>query len=231
MNTSVAAVGLKLDQLDAGEKALWKAYDISGQLVGEGEFIGAGQGGSNAADQLFIANPSATFTRLSLSAASGSEYSILTSDVIVVLDNTQLNLSFSARVTDSDGDTVNSGTFNVVFYDLLDKGVGYSSVVAPITIDLNDDGVEYLSTSAGVTYDYNNDGVAEGTAWVSPEDGLLALSQEDGSLKIVFSTQQGETDLEGLAKIYDSNQDDVLDELDVFFDQFGVWQDADSTVS
>jgi hypothetical protein len=44
----------------------------------------------------------------------------------------------------------------------------------------------------------------------------------------VFSTQAGETDLEGLAKVYDSNKDGVLDSSDTAFAEFGVWQDADS---
>ena len=127
----------------------------------------------------------------------------------------------------------NQSIFTTANFAIKDNSGSNSNVTiaktaTPIALDLNNDGIEYLSTSAGVTYDYNGDGVAESTAWVSPEDGLLALSQEDGSFKIVFSTQDGETDLQGLARIYDSNQDGHLDELDTFFNQFGVWQDADS---
>ena len=44
----------------------------------------------------------------------------------------------------------------------------------------------------------------------------------------MFSTQEGETDLEGLAKVYDVNKDAVLDAKDESFDRFGVWQDANS---
>jgi len=66
------------------------------------------------------------------------------------------------------------------------------------------------------------------TAWVASSDGLLAVQTEDGKLNIVFSTQDGETDLEGLAKVYDTNQDGVFDSNDEHFDKFGVWQDANS---
>ena len=57
---------------------------------------------------------------------------------------------------------------------------------------------------------------------------MLANLKSDGTHNIVFSTQAGETDLEGLAKIYDTNKDGVFDISDAAFAQFGVWQDADS---
>ena len=98
----------------------------------------------------------------------------------------------------------------------------------PIAFDLSGDGIAYLDTLSGVTHDYNNDGIAEATAWVAPEDGLLAQLKSDGTHNIVFSTQAGETDLQGLAKVYDSNKDGVLDSSDTAFAEFGVWQDADS---
>jgi len=104
-----------------------------------------------------------------------------------------------------------------------------SDLVAPIALDLNDNGViAYLEQTAGVYYDYAHDGHPLLTAWVAPEDGLLAMQNTDGSLNIVFSTQEGETDLQGLAKVYDSNHDGVLDAKDVNFAQFGVWQDLNS---
>ncbi|MDZ4057541.1 MAG: hypothetical protein U1D69_11390, partial [Polynucleobacter sp.] len=100
--------------------------------------------------------------------------------------------------------------------------------MAPIAIDLNNNGVQYLSRSAGVSHDYDGDGIAQATAWVAAEDGLLANQRTDGSLNVVFSTQAGETDLEGLTKVYDSNRDSVFDAADAGFNGFGVWQDANS---
>ena len=105
---------------------------------------------------------------------------------------------------------------------------GTSITVAPIALDLNGDGIHYIDQSSGITHDYNGDGISESTAWVAPEDGLLAQLKSDGTYNIVFSTQAGETDLQGLAKIYDSNKDGVLDSSDTAFSQFGVWQDTDS---
>ena len=103
-----------------------------------------------------------------------------------------------------------------------------TKLINPIALDLNQDGVAYVDRSQGVTYDYANDGSAVSTAWVESSDGMLAVQSEDGKLNIVFSTQEGETDLEGLAKVYDSNQDGVFDARDENFGKFGVWQDANS---
>jgi hypothetical protein len=68
------------------------------------------------------------------------------------------------------------------------------------------------------------------TAWVGPNDGLLARDIGHGSFDIVFSDDVAgaRTDLEGLAMAYDSNRDGVLDALDTEFASFGVWQDANS---
>jgi hypothetical protein len=100
--------------------------------------------------------------------------------------------------------------------------------ITPIAFDLNNDGVEYLHKDAGVQYDYDGNGEKISTAWVASEDGLLANQRADGSVNVVFSTQAGETDLQGLAKVYDINHDNVFDAKDAGFNDFGVWQDADS---
>jgi RTX calcium-binding nonapeptide repeat (4 copies) len=100
--------------------------------------------------------------------------------------------------------------------------------VTPIAIDLNGDGIQYQSLAAGIAHDYGSTGQALNTAWISANDGLLAHKLENGNLNIVFSTQAGETDLQGLAKVYDTNFDKVLDSQDAGFNDFGVWQDADS---
>ncbi|OWF65919.1 hypothetical protein B6A14_09180 [Polynucleobacter hirudinilacicola] len=121
-------------------------------------------------------------------------------------------------LNDGDGGSTNIGT----------AAIDVSVSRAPIALDLDGNGINYLSTSAGVTHDFTNTGVNEATAWVGSGDGLLALQREDGTLNIVFSTQAGETDLQGLAKVYDSNKDNVFDSKDVDFAKFGAWQDVDS---
>ena len=108
-------------------------------------------------------------------------------------------------------------------------GIDLTVGKAPVVLDLNGDGViQYLDQSAGVTYDYAHDGQPVATSWVGPQDGLLAIRLPDQSLSIVFSTQLGETDLQGLAKVYDTNHDNILSALDTHFQDFGVWQDASS---
>jgi hypothetical protein len=126
----------------------------------------------------------------------------------------------ASSYTDLSGNAGAAGTDTVT--------LGTAVTAAPIALDLNSDGISYLSQEAGITFDYNNDGIAEATAWVAPEDGLLAQLKSDSTHNIVFSTQAGETDLQGLAKVYDSNKDGVFDSSDTAFAEFGVWQDADS---
>ncbi|MDO8694614.1 MAG: hypothetical protein Q7J51_10975, partial [Sheuella sp.] len=100
--------------------------------------------------------------------------------------------------------------------------------ITPIAMDLDGNGIHYLDTTAGVTYDYNNDGTQYKTAWVGPEDGMLARLNDDGSLQIVFSLRDGQTDMQGLAEKFDTNKDGVLDVTDAEFKNFGVWQDVNS---
>ena len=100
--------------------------------------------------------------------------------------------------------------------------------VKPITFDLNGDGVQYQSLAAGIAYDYGGNGSVSPTAWVASSDGLLAVKQANGSLGISFATQAGETDLQGLAKTYDANRDNIFNAQDAGFDRFGVWQDVNS---
>ncbi|MFZ3039784.1 MAG: hypothetical protein WA115_08325, partial [Polynucleobacter sp.] len=99
--------------------------------------------------------------------------------------------------------------------------------ITPIAIDLNGDGVQYQSLAAGIAHDYGT-GQMFNTAWVSPEDGLLGLRINTGDVDITFATQAGETDLQGLAKVFDTNFDAVLDARDAGFNDFGVWQDANN---
>ena len=131
-------------------------------------------------------------------------------------------LTFSATVTEADG-----GTKEDTFTINVKTGAVPFQNVAPIILDLNGDGVQYVGLQAGLRYDFNGDGIAEQTAWATSQDGILAQLSTDGSLKIVFSTAPGETDIEGLAKVYDTNQDQVFTIADKDFSAFGVWQDKD----
>ena len=116
--------------------------------------------------------------------------------------------------------------------DLHADNFDFDPIVPPIVFDLDGDGAEFLSLTAGVTFDYANDGNADGTAWAGADDGILAVDLGgDGAItsasEFVFGGN-GLTDLQGLALVYDSNHDGVLDAADASFAQFGVWQDANS---
>lgn len=128
---------------------------------------------------------------------------------------------FNYVVTDRDGDTA---TANL--------SVTITALAPPIAVDLDGDGVEFVSNATGVHFDYNGDGIAENTAWVGADDGLLAIDKNgDGKVnngaELVFGGA-GLSDLEGLAATYDSNGDGKLDAADAEFAKFGIWQDANS---
>ena len=103
------------------------------------------------------------------------------------------------------------------------------NMVAPVVLDLNHDGqIDYSQ----IKMDLNNDGVLYTTAWVAAQDGLLVHDVHgDGSVRstsqFAFARHAGETDLQGLASQFDSNQDGVFNAQDAQFGEMAVWQDAD----
>jgi len=105
----------------------------------------------------------------------------------------------------------------------------------PIAIDLGGEGVEYLSTDAGVVFTDQTTGESVNSAWVGPEDGMLVIDANnsgtvDESREYVFTewSDTAQTDMEAVAEVFDTNKDGVLDAQDEQWDQFAVWQDADS---
>ncbi|HKR16816.1 DUF5801 repeats-in-toxin domain-containing protein [Rhizorhapis sp.] len=134
-----------------------------------------------------------------------------------IVSEEPLELNFSVTVTDSDGDKTAATELTVT---LDPAGL-------PVALDLDNDGVEYLSLTAGVTYDYGSGEVQ--TAWVAPDDGLLAHAI-GGSYDIVFADDAAgaTTDLEGVRLAYDSNGDEFFTAADAAFTEFGVWQDGNS---
>jgi hypothetical protein len=92
-------------------------------------------------------------------------------------------------------------------------------------MDLDQDGAEFLDRSAGVAYDYNGDGIAEGTGWVSADDGILFRDANgngtvDDASEFVFGGN-GVTDLQALEAQYGPE----LNSSDADYGRFGVWQD------
>lgn len=128
---------------------------------------------------------------------------------------------FSYRIVDKDGDTASA-----------DLSITITALAPPVVLDLDGDGVEFVSSHAGVLFDYNADGVAESTAWVGADDALLAIDKNgDGRVnngsEIIFGGN-GLSDLQGVAAHYDSNKDGQLDNADIAYSSFGIWQDSNS---
>ncbi|EEP0993008.1 calcium-binding protein, partial [Salmonella enterica] len=109
---------------------------------------------------------------------------------------------------------------------------------SPIIIDLDRDGVETISVEAGIFFDHDGNKFAESTGWVSPDDGLLVFDR-DGNGQIdngseLFGNNTPQADGTNASngynalKEYDDNNDGVLDENDVIWNQLQVWQDKNS---
>jgi len=157
------------------------------------------------------------YNAVELSHGGAGDFSLGAFGVVSAVSGRDIGLGFDFLASDADGDT-SSGAIDFIVSPVA---------VAPIAIDLDGDGVEFLSLADGVAYDYGEGQVS--TAWVHGDDGLLAHKTADG-LDIVFTDDaEGATsDLDGLAKAYDSNGDGMFDASDAAFAEFGVWQDANS---
>ena len=171
------------------------------------------------------------FNQFTLAGASGGGQGIRLTQAFVtseILAQDQ-ELEFTITATDGDGDQV-SDTVTVN----IDTSLPQSP---PVILDLDGDGIETITLDAEQTvlFDIDNDGIKEETAFVSPDDGLLAIDLNgdgivnDGS-EIVFTQHAVEatTDLEAIAEVFDTNQDGKLSSEDAQFEQFGVFQDANS---
>jgi hypothetical protein len=148
-------------------------------------------------------------------------------------DPDDLDFDFTLNLVDQDGD-IASQDFEITLRGSEEGDISISPV-APITIDLNNDGVDYVSRDAGVVFTDEESGESVNTAWVGPDDGLLVIdADQSGTVneakEYVFTewSDTAETDMEAVAEVFDTNQDGVLDANDERFDEFAVWQDANS---
>lgn len=142
--------------------------------------------------------------------------------------------SFVIRATDSEG----AYTDTTVTANHVGTSVGGGGGKKPVTLDLSGNGLQFTNIDdASVYFDVNDDGWREHIAWVSPEDGLLALDIDGDriiksidEISFVGYKEGARTDLEGL-QAFDSNHDGTLSKLDERWGEFGVWQDKNSNGS
>jgi hypothetical protein len=140
-------------------------------------------------------------------------------------DQGTLQGSFDARNKSADNPLSNKSDYEY----------STSGSVAPIALDLDGGGVEYLSREAGVVFTDQVTGEAVNTAWVAGDDGLLVVDANnsgtvDEAREYVFTewSETAGTDMEAVAEVFDTNQNQMLDAGDEAWSQFAVWQDANS---
>ena len=188
--------------------------------VGGHEFTVAFNGGqpivSGVVDNSSIAGFTATgYTSIEFHHAGGDTFKI--GNFGAAIQTTEpVNFTIPVTIADGDGDTASGGTLSIT---------ANAPQIPPIALDLDGDGLEFLPLAAGVTYDYGSGLVS--TAWVAPDDGLLARATGSGfDIVFVDDAPDAGSDLQGLRLAYDSNKDGVFDAKDTAFAEFGVWQDA-----
>lgn len=118
---------------------------------------------------------------------------------------------------------------------LLDRlGPLSQAIRDPLVIDLNGNGIELTTLgaagaagSSNVYFDYDRDGFAERTAWVGPNDGLLAFDANGNSLVDGISELFGSPSQDGFAVLetLDSNGDGKIDANDEQFGKLRIWRD------
>ncbi|ALC11618.1 Ig-like domain-containing protein [Sphingopyxis sp. 113P3] len=162
------------------------------------------------------------YNSLEVSYVSGSSFRIGDFGASAITTTEPVPFTVPVSIVDADGDVANGAVLSITAVP----------AAPPVALDLDGDGVEFLSQAAGVAFDYDGDGVAEPTAWVGPDDGLLVHDANgdrvanDGS-EIVFAVGAS-TDLEGVRLRFDTDGDGKLTAADAEFSRFGVWQDANS---
>lgn len=97
----------------------------------------------------------------------------------------------------------------------------------PLVIDLDGDGIELISREDGVMFDIDEDGIADQTAWVGADDGILVLDHNQDGVINNHSEMFGNDEVGGFEILsdYDTNSDGVIDVNDSAWSLLQVWQD------
>ncbi|MEH6633551.1 MAG: VCBS repeat-containing protein [Halopseudomonas aestusnigri] len=137
---------------------------------------------------------------------------------------------------------INSETITITVNDNGNTGIGgtlsntvtheiHVAFVPPVVIDLDGDGVEFIDLDDEYYLDVDGDGILNQTTWAGADDAVLIYDangdgQVSGPEEFAFASyiESAQTDLSGL-RFFDSNANDALDEGDVDFNSFYLWQD------
>ncbi|MHA7817907.1 MAG: Ig-like domain-containing protein, partial [Pseudohaliea sp.] len=231
---------------------------ITNEESGEVGRVTAYLGGQKVGSWTFSGRDGATLDGASVNYDIGGSNGSFTLPAGIVFDRLKFEATEYADGFTRSGDSTDSSDYFLsgisytampsarFTYDATDGNANTSPAVqvlinppamatAPIALDLDGDGVEYLSREAGVVFTDQATGEAVNSAWVAGDDGLLVVDANDSGTvdearEYVFTewSESAETDMEAVAEVFDSNQNQVLDAGDEAWSQFAVWQDADS---
>ena len=121
-------------------------------------------------------------------------------------------------------------------------GIGADGLVgcdaSPIGIELEPGrAIDLINLKESTTYfSYSDDGALSRTSWVGPKDALLfydfnGTDQADHWSKFVITewSRKGATsDFDALLEVFDTNNDMIFDAQDAAYNDFYIWQDANS---
>ncbi len=194
-------------------------------ITGSNRTINLGNGSSFRLDQ----DGDAYFTaRSNTTSGSGNE-----SSTTVRADS--VTVTYTMRDGDGDISTaqlVLSGRYTQTtrWWDFGgdgDGGDGDGGDGCPLVIDLDGDGIELISKEDGVLFDIDEDGIADQTAWVGADDGILVRDVNEDGIINDHSEMFGNDEIGGFEMLaqYDDNNDGVIDAQDAVWSTLAIWQD------
>ncbi len=102
---------------------------------------------------------------------------------------------------------------------------------SPLVLDLDGDGLEYVNLAQSNAYfDLDADDFASNAAWLSPDDGFLALDWNSDGIINNINELFGDKDGHGFDILsgLDTNSDNVINNQDTQFADLMIWQDLNN---